>query len=58
MSLNDPIADVLTRIRNALRIERETVKVPRSNKIKGLLETLVREGFIAAFELCKLVFKG
>ncbi|MFC1588595.1 30S ribosomal protein S8 [Planctomycetota bacterium] len=50
MSMTDPIADVLTRIRNALRINRPSVKVPRSKKIKGILESMVREGYIVGFE--------
>jgi small subunit ribosomal protein S8 len=46
MSMNDPIADFLTRIRNALAIRRNEVEVPRSNLKRGLAEVLKREGFI------------
>jgi len=46
MSMNDPIADFLTRIRNALAVRRKEVDVPRSNLKRGLAEVLKREGFI------------
>ncbi len=49
--MTDPIADLLTRIRNALRIERPTVDIP-SSKIKvGIAEVLQREGYIWDFEV-------
>ncbi|MFK7821156.1 MAG: 30S ribosomal protein S8 [Planctomycetaceae bacterium] len=49
--MTDPIADMLTRIRNALQIERPEVDVP-SSKIKvGIAEALQREGYIWDFEL-------
>jgi small subunit ribosomal protein S8 len=44
--MTDPIADMLTRIRNAVRIERSVVEVPLSNVKRGLAEVLKREGFI------------
>lgn len=44
--MTDPIADMLTRIRNAVRVERPYVDVPRSNLKKGLADVLKREGFI------------
>ena len=44
--MTDPIADMLTRIRNAYRIEREKVDVPASRLKEGLAEALKREGFI------------
>ncbi len=45
--MTDPIADMLTRIRNAYRIDREKVDVPASRLKEGLAEALKREGFIA-----------
>ncbi len=49
--MTDPIADMLTRIRNALRIERPHVDIP-SSKIKvGIAEVLQREGYIWDFEV-------
>ena len=44
--ITDPIADMLTRIRNAVRIERPHVEVPASKVKRGLAEVLKREGYI------------
>jgi small subunit ribosomal protein S8 len=44
--LNDPIADMLTRIRNAVRVERTHVEIPTSKVKRGLADALKREGFI------------
>ncbi len=48
--MTDPIADMLTRIRNAVRVERPIVEMPLSKVKKGLAEVLKREGFIWDFE--------
>jgi small subunit ribosomal protein S8 len=42
----DPIADMLTRIRNAIRVERLTVDMPASKVKRGVAEVLKREGYI------------
>jgi len=53
MPVTDPIADMLTRIRNATHLQRETVLV-RSSKIAiSIAEALQREGFIKSFEIVK-----
>ncbi len=44
--MTDPIADMLTRIRNAVRIERPMVDMPLSKVKRGLAEVLKREGYI------------
>jgi small subunit ribosomal protein S8 len=44
--MTDPIADMLTRIRNAVRIERPEVEMPFSKMKRGLAEVLKREGYI------------
>jgi small subunit ribosomal protein S8 len=44
--MTDPIADMLTRIRNAVRVERATVEVPVSKVKRGVAEVLKREGYI------------
>lgn len=44
--MTDPIADMLTRIRNAVRIERPIVQMPHSKVKKGVAEVLKREGYI------------
>lgn len=44
--MTDPIADMLTRIRNAVRVERPYVLMPVSKVKRGLAEVLKREGYI------------
>lgn len=46
MVMSDPIADMLTRIRNANLVRHETVELPASNVKKQIAEILKREGFI------------
>jgi len=46
MSMSDPIADMLTRIRNANTVRHETVEFPASRIKKEITEILKREGFI------------
>lgn len=48
--MTDPIADMLTRIRNAVRIERPHVEMPLSKVKRGLAEVLKREGYIWDWE--------
>ena len=51
MSMSDPIADLLTRIRNASMARHETVDIPSSNLKAHVAENLKKEGFINGFEL-------
>ncbi|MDA1051223.1 MAG: 30S ribosomal protein S8 [Planctomycetota bacterium] len=44
--MTDPIADMLTRIRNAVRVERPNVDMPLSKVKQGLADVLKREGYI------------
>jgi len=48
--MTDPIADMLTRIRNGVRVERPSVEVPLSKVKRGVAEVLKREGYIWDFE--------
>ncbi len=48
--MTDPIADMLTRIRNAVRVERAHVEMPLSKVKRGLAEVLKREGYIWDWE--------
>jgi len=48
--MTDPIADMLTRIRNAVRVERANVELPVSKVKRGLAEVLKREGYIWDWE--------
>ena len=51
MTMTDPIADMLTRIRNANTVGHETVEIPASNMKKAIAEILKNEGFIADYEV-------
>jgi small subunit ribosomal protein S8 len=51
MTMTDPIADMLTRMRNALRIGRNKVTIPRSKIKVGIAEVLKREGYIKNFNI-------
>ena len=46
MNTTDPIADMLTRIRNANTAKHQSVDIPASNMKKAIAEILVREGYI------------
>jgi small subunit ribosomal protein S8 len=50
MSLSDPIADMLTRIRNASRVGRENVSVKASKVCQGVAQVLKDEGYILGFD--------
>ena len=49
MPVTDPIADMLTRIRNAVQVGHEAVEVPASRMKQSLLKLLSDEGFITSF---------
>lgn len=49
--LTDPVADMLTRIRNAIRSGKAEVLVPASKLKLGIAEVLKREGYIEGFEI-------
>ena len=51
MTMTDPIADMLTRIRNANMVKHETVDVPASNLKKELARILLEEGFIRGYDV-------
>ena len=51
MHITDPVADMLTRIRNANSAKHETVDVPASNMKKSIAQILLDEGYIKSFQL-------
>jgi small subunit ribosomal protein S8 len=51
MQITDPIADMLTRIRNAGTAKHETVDIPASKMKKAIAEILLEEGYIKSFQL-------
>ena len=50
MNITDPIADMLTRIRNANTSKHKTVDIPSSNMKKAIAEILFKEGYIKSYE--------
>ena len=51
MHITDPIADMLTRIRNANTAKHETVEIPASNMKKQIAQILVDEGYIKSYNV-------
>ena len=51
MQITDPVADMLTRIRNANNAKHETVDVPASNMKKSIAQILLDEGYIKSFQI-------
>ncbi len=51
MVINDPIADMLTRIRNANTVKHQTVDIPLSVIKKAMADILVEEGYIRSYEI-------
>ncbi|MDE6598158.1 MAG: 30S ribosomal protein S8 [Clostridia bacterium] len=45
--MTDPIADMLTRIRNAIMVNKDTVEVPSSNMKKAIADIMLKEGYIS-----------
>ena len=58
MSLQFPIADMFTRIRNGLKVFRHSVSISYSNVNKAILDLLVREGYMIAPKLSKMVLNA
>ncbi len=54
MLVNDPIADLLTRIRNALTAKHDTVTVPLSKMKKAIADILVSEGYVKSAEIVEI----
>lgn len=53
MSMNDPIADMLTRVRNANSAGKPTVSMPSSKKLAEIARIMKEEGYITAYEIEK-----
>ncbi len=49
--MTDPIADMLTRIRNALMVNKDTVEVPSSNMKKAIADIMLSEGYVSDVKL-------
>ena len=53
MTMTDPIADMLTRIRNASKARKDRVEIPASRNKSDIARILGREGYIKKFEMVK-----
>ncbi len=53
MSISDPLADMLTRIRNARMVKFESLEMPNSKLRKGVVEILKNEGYISDYQIIK-----
>lgn len=53
MQITDPIADLLTRIRNAIAAKHDSVEIPASNMKKAICQILVDEGYVKSFSVAE-----
>ena len=58
MTMTDPIADMLTRIRNANSVGHKTVDVPASRMKKAIVQILLDEGYIESYDLVEEGVQG
>ena len=56
--MTDPIADMLTRIRNAITAHKESVEIPASNMKKAIAEILLSEGYVKDVQLVEDGYNG
>ena len=56
--MTDPIADMLTRIRNALAVNKETVEIPSSNMKKAIADIMLKEGYVSDGKLVEDGYAG
>ncbi len=56
--MTDPIADMLTRIRNAIMVNKDTVEIPSSNMKKAIADILHKEGYISDVKLIEDGYNG
>ena len=56
--MTDPIADMLTRIRNAVMVNKDTVEVPSSNMKKAIADILLKEGYVSDVKLVEDGYNG
>jgi small subunit ribosomal protein S8 len=56
--MTDPIADMLTRIRNAIMVNKETVEIPSSNMKKAIADIMLKEGYVSDVKLVENGLNG
>lgn len=58
MSMSDPLADMLTRIRNAVMAKFDSVEMPKSNTKVEIARVLKEEGYISDYQVCDQGVQG
>ncbi len=56
--MTDPIADMLTRVRNAIMVNKDTVEIPSSNMKKAIADIMLKEGFVSDVKLVEDGYNG
>ena len=56
--MTDPIADMLTRVRNAIRANKETVEIPSSNMKKAIADIMLSEGYVSDVKVAEDGYNG
>ena len=56
--MTDPIADMLTRIRNAIMVNKDTVEIPSSNMKKAIADIMLKEGYVSEVKLVEDGYNG
>ena len=56
--MTDPIADMLTRVRNAIRANKETVEIPASNMKRAIADIMLKEGYVSDVKLVEDGYNG
>ncbi len=56
--MTDPIADMLTRVRNAIRANKDTVEVPSSKMKKAIADIMLAEGYVSDVKLVEDGYNG
>lgn len=56
--MTDPIADMLTRVRNAIRANKDTVEVPSSKMKKAIADIMLSEGYVSGVKLLEDGYNG
>ncbi len=56
--MTDPIADMLTRVRNAIMVNKDTVEIPSSNMKKAIADIMLKEGYVSDVKLVEDGYNG
>ena len=56
--MTDPIADMLTRVRNAIKANKESVEIPSSNMKKAIADIMLSEGYVSGVKVAEDGYNG